>query len=126
MSLVMTRRRFRRTSGGGAALLACALVAVSLTLTSAYASSATGPHGGEGSSGISGYTVSNVHFAPGTGGTVAGVGFRLMPAGARTVHIRLATAGPWLVCTVSGSNAACPVPAGTGTAGLDQLSVVAY
>jgi hypothetical protein len=126
MSLVMTRRHFRRTSGRGAALLACALVAVSLTLTSAYASSATGPRGGEGSGGISGYAVSNVHFTLGTGATVAGVAFRLLPAGARTVHIRLATAGPWLGCTVSGSSAACRVPAGTGTAGLDQLSVVAF
>jgi hypothetical protein len=113
-------------SGRGAAVLACALIAVSLTLTSAYASSATGPHGGEGSGGISGYTVTGVQFTLGTGGTVAGVGFRLTPVGARTVRIRLATAGPWLVCTVSGPRAACPIPAGTGPAGLDQLSVVAF
>jgi hypothetical protein len=121
----MSRRRVRKLSGRGAVVLAAAILVVSVSLTSAYASSATGPRGGEGGAGISGYTVSGVGFDLGTGSTVSAVHFNLAPRTARTVQIQVATDGAWLACTVANGGATCPVPAGTQAAALDQLSVVA-
>lgn len=122
----MARTRLSRTRNRGAAFLGAGLAAASLTLTSAYASSGTGARGGEGVGGVSGYAVSDVHFELGSGGFVRAVAFRLAPANARTVRVQLSAGGLWLICSSAGAGAvSCPLPAGTGAAGLDQLSVVA-
>lgn len=123
MARTRLRRRRRRV---GAALFVAALVAVSLSIGSAYTSAATGARGGEGLGGISGYTVSGVQFQLGSGDAVQAVAFHLSPATARTVRVRLSAGGPWLSCTVSGAAARCPLAARSGAASLDQLSVVAY
>jgi hypothetical protein len=127
MRLGMTRpRRSRRRIRAAVVLVAALGVGVSLSLTSAYASSATGARGGEGVGAISGYAVSGVGFRLGTGEAVASVGFRLTPAGARSVSVQVTTGGPWVSCVLSAGRAECALPAGTGAAALDQLSVVAY
>ena len=121
----MHRRSAGTLSRRGVAVFAAALAAASVMLTSAYASSATGPRGGQGAAGISGYAVSGIDFALGTGGAVSTVRFRLSPANARSVRIQLTTGGAWLDCSIRAGAAACLVPAGTGAAAIDQLSVVA-
>lgn len=96
-----------------------------MSLTSAHASVDTGPQGGQGTSRISGFTVSATHFAFGATGDVAAVTFRLSPASARTAQVQVTTNGVWLPCSVSGGAASCSLPAGTSAATLDQLSVLA-
>jgi hypothetical protein len=122
----MNRRGAWKLSRTGVAVFATAVIAASVTLTSAYASSSTGPRGGQGSGAVSGYVVSGIHFELGTGSAVSGVQFQLSPATATSVRVQLTSSGPWLECTVQAGTAACPVPAGTGAAAVDSLSVVAY
>jgi hypothetical protein len=122
----MNRRGAWKLSRRGVAALVAGVIAASVTLTSAYASSSTGPRGGEGAGAVSGYVVSGIHFELGTGSAISGVQFQLSPATATSVRVQLTTSGPWLQCTVQAGTAACPVPAGTGAAAVDSLSVVAY
>jgi hypothetical protein len=119
-------RSARKVSRRGVAVFAAALVAGSVTLTSAYASSSTGPRGGQGAGAISGYVVSGIQFELGTGSSVSGVQFQLSPATATSVRIQLTPSGSWLECTVQAATATCPVPAGTGAASVASLSVVAF
>jgi hypothetical protein len=119
------RRKRRRRGLRLRVLVAAAVLAVSASMTSAYTSTATGARGGQGAGSVSGYAVSAVHFELGAGAAVSGVGFRLAPLGARSVHVQLAAGGPWFACSVAAGHAACPLPAGTSAAGADRLSVVA-
>ena len=106
----------------GAALAVIALGVVSTTLTSAYASGATGLRGGE----ISGYAVSGLRFDLGTAGGITAVRFRLSPVNAHAARIQLAPNGRWLACVVRGGAVACAVPAGLDPGALDQLAVAAF
>jgi hypothetical protein len=121
----MNRRGARKLSRRGVAVLVAAVIAASVTLTSAYASSSTGPRGGQGGGGVSGYVVSGIHFELGTGSSVSGIRFQLSPPTASSVRIQLTSSGPWLECTVRAGAAACSVPGGTPAAAVDSLSVVA-
>jgi hypothetical protein len=122
----MNRRGAWKLSRRGVAVFAAVVIVASVTLTSAYASSSTGPRGGEGAGAVSGYAVSGIHFELGTGSSVSGVQFQLSPATATSVKIQLTPSGPWFACTVQAGAASCAVPAGTGAAAVDALSVVAY
>jgi hypothetical protein len=122
----MNRRGAWKLSRRGVAIFAAALVAASVTLTSAYASSSTGPRGGQGAGAVSGYVVSGIHVELGTAGAISGIQFQLSPSTASSVRIQLTTSGPWFACAVQAGTAACSVPAGTDAAAVDSLSVVAF
>jgi hypothetical protein len=122
----MNRRGAWKLSRRGVAVFAAAVIAASVTLTSAYASSSTGPRGGRGAGAVSGYVVSGIHFELGTGSAVSGIQFQLSPATATSVRIQLTTSGPWFACAVEAGTAACSVPPGTDAAAVDSLSVVAF
>jgi hypothetical protein len=65
--------------------------------------------GGVGAAGISGYAVSDVHYAVTGSGLVSGVSFRLDGI-ARTVRVRLSPSEEWHDCAVTGRRAACAFP----------------
>lgn len=109
-------------AGIGALLIAFATEALTAT-TSVAASPA-----GDGVGVISGYAVGDVvtTLSPVDPRLVVEVRFRLTPANARRVSIRLAPAGYWYPCTiVAGEDATCAISPAVGVASLDELRVVA-
>lgn len=99
---------------------------VSISLGSAYTSSATGAlRGGQGAGAISGYVVSHVSFGLGAAGTADSVRFRVTPANAISVRVQVVAAGPWLGCLVGDGEVHCTLPSGTAASAVDQLSVLA-
>jgi hypothetical protein len=61
---------------------------------------------GWGVGGISGFTVSDVHYSLAAPGMVSGVSFRL-DAVAKTVEVRLTASEAWRACAVSGRDVSC-------------------
>ncbi len=114
---VRHRRRHSRKAGFAGVVLAAA----SLSLGVAHASPGAAPAGG-----VSGYAVSNVGWRLDAEGAVAAVVFRLAPARAHTVRVRLAAGGRWLDCALRDGRASCPVPGGAAASGLGELSVIAF
>ncbi|MDX6469041.1 MAG: hypothetical protein QOF75_844 [Gaiellaceae bacterium] len=117
--------RRRRSRSKRLTLLCLALAAgvVAAVVSPAYASSRSGPTGGEGRGTVSGVTVSSVQWQLGAGDGLAGVSFRISPAGARTVRVRVSAGSVWTPCAVSGGAASCPLPSGTTVAEADSLAV---
>ena len=86
-----------------------------------YASSPAGWGAGE----ISGFTVSDVHYALDAPDLVSGVSFRL-DALATTVEVRLNSSDGWHECTVSGRNVTCAFTGrGVPVRSLQSLAVTA-
>jgi hypothetical protein len=83
-----------------------------LPVAPAFTASNTGGPGGEGSTLISGYAISNVQFQLDGADPqqLAAVSFTIAPASARTVQVRLGQAGGWYSCTDVASQVSCPTP----------------
>jgi hypothetical protein len=108
-------------------LLALAAIGVAAAVTPAYASSRSGPaQAGEGAGAISGFAVSDIRWGIDSRGSLDAVAFRLTPASARSVRVRLTAGGPWFACTVAAGAASCALPGGTSPAAATELSVIAF
>jgi hypothetical protein len=85
---------------------------------------------GEGAAGISGYTVSSVHYVPRAGdpSQLAAVSFDISPATATSVRAKVrAAGGTWYQCTNDGGHVVCPTTSGSPVriAAVDVLGVEA-
>ncbi len=113
-----------------------ALAALGVVATSAFGFAASnnmagaGSNAGDGTAGISGYTVSNVHYTLNATNpaNIDSVSFGLAPAVPATgsVSARLVTGGSWFPCSLNGAGtvATCAV-SGVTVAAADLLQVVA-
>ena len=77
---------------------------------------------GSGTGIVSGFTVSAISYSL-ANDVLDGVSFTLVPAGARTVKVRVAPGEPWSSCAIAGSAVSCPLA--TSVAAAAALEVVA-
>lgn len=98
-----------------------ALVLVLAGATYAFAAANTVPtsKAGDGSGGITGYTVSAIHYIlnGANPGTIDSVTFTLdtAPVAGSTIRIKLFAAGTWYSCTNSGTSVTCTTTGATIT-----------
>jgi hypothetical protein len=108
-----SQNRFKRR----AVVAAGALVAVLSVTGYAFTASNTVPTAtiGQGSSVISGYTVSSVAYGLNatTPTNLDSVTFTIAPAAATSVKIQLVASGTWYTCTNVAGAVTCPTIAGT-------------
>ena len=104
-------------------LLWAACVASFAATDALTASNAVGPaSAGSGSSGISGYVVSDVHYEV-AGDAVASVSFALSATPGSVARVRLRPDGAWHTCALTGPQATCAT-AGEPVATATELAVV--
>jgi hypothetical protein len=87
----------------------CGLVVATLVFLGIAGMQRVHAAGGSGEAGISGYTVSDVHYALTATGLVSGVSFRLDGV-AKRAEVRLNPSERWHACAVSGRNVTCSFP----------------
>ena len=96
-------------------------------VASAFTASNTGRPAGQGAAGVSGYTVSNIHFVPaGDASRLSAVSFAIAPAAASTVRVQLSKGSPWFVCQNTAGRVVCPTATEPAVAAATALNVVAY
>jgi hypothetical protein len=83
---------------------------------------------GEGASGISGNTVSQLRFVAAASDPtrVAAVSFTLAPAAARTVRVQLSAGGAWYPCENNAGHVVCTTAPQPPVASATALDVVAF
>jgi hypothetical protein len=98
-----------------------------LPVASAFTASNTGGPAGQGAAGVSGYTVSNIHFVPASDPSrLSAVSFAIAPAAATTVRVQLSKGTAWYVCQNTAGRVVCPTATEPSVAAATSLNVVAY
>ena len=121
------RRKARGLSTGAMVVGAFLILGATYALTAANTVNAS--KAGDGSGGITGYTVSGVHYTlNATDPTlIDAVAFNLnsAPVAGSTVKAQLAAAGPWYACTATGTAVSCATTSPAATvAGASSLRAI--
>jgi hypothetical protein len=116
---------FASTTLRWAAILLFALALV--PVASAFTASNTGGPAGQGVAGVSGYTVSNIHFVPAADASrLAAVSFTIAPVAATTVRVQLSKGSAWYTCQNTAGQVVCPTATEPAVAAATSLNVVAF